>query len=339
MSSLCRIRLPTRPIENVYAYECYLQARQEIWRCTEETLGRAMQLIKNGLEIAGENDVLYSQMGIVFAQYINMAVSPDECYLQKAEECARKAFKLNPGSSQGQYLSGFIQWKRGHVQEGVKELKRALDNDPNNPDALMLLAYFYGFSGKAFAAWPLLKRVIGIDPLTPVNYNVCGWVNLLDGKFEDSHEAFLKMYKMEPENPIWRFFYSICLIYNNRFKDAHSVMDLILTDTPKGIFANLTSFLKHALQRDKATALASVTEELISAAKWDEQLPWEMAIAYALIDEKDKAIDWLEIATSRGWIPYPFLNHYDPFLANIRGEERFKKLMKRVKYDWEHFEV
>jgi hypothetical protein len=29
----------------------------------------------------------------------------------------------------------------------------------------------------------------------------------------------------------------------------------------------------------------------------------------------------------------------DPCLANIRGEERFKKLMERVKYEWEHFEA
>jgi hypothetical protein len=29
----------------------------------------------------------------------------------------------------------------------------------------------------------------------------------------------------------------------------------------------------------------------------------------------------------------------DLWLANIRGEERFKKLMERVKYEWEHFEV
>jgi hypothetical protein len=29
----------------------------------------------------------------------------------------------------------------------------------------------------------------------------------------------------------------------------------------------------------------------------------------------------------------------DTWLANIRGEERFKKLMKRVQYEWEHFEV
>ena len=40
-----------------------------------------------------------------------------------------------------------------------------------------------------------------------------------------------------------------------------------------------------------------------------------------------------------GFINYPFLNEYDPFLENIRREERFKKLMKRVKHEWENFEV
>ena len=40
----------------------------------------------------------------------------------------------------------------------------------------------------------------------------------------------------------------------------------------------------------------------------------------------------------RGFINYPFMQ-CDPFLDNIRGEERFKKLMERAKYEWEHFEV
>jgi hypothetical protein len=48
---------------------------------------------------------------------------------------------------------------------------------------------------------------------------------------------------------------------------------------------------------------------------------------------------WLEISINLGGINYPFLNEYDPLLENIRGEERFKKLMERVKYEWENFEV
>ena len=61
--------------------------------------------------------------------------------------------------------------------------------------------------------------------------------------------------------------------------------------------------------------------------------------SFALNDLKNEALDWLENAINRGFSNYPFLNEYDPLLENIRGEERFKKLMERVKYEWENFEV
>jgi hypothetical protein len=64
-----------------------------------------------------------------------------------------------------------------------------------------------------------------------------------------------------------------------------------------------------------------------------------MAESYALIDEKNEAIDWVECAIKCGFINYPILVEYDPFLDNIRGEERFKKLMERAKYEWEHFDA
>jgi disulfide oxidoreductase YuzD len=63
-----------------------------------------------------------------------------------------------------------------------------------------------------------------------------------------------------------------------------------------------------------------------------------MADCFSLPGEKERALDWLENPAQRGFVNYPFLKEYDPFLANIRGEPRFKKLMERVKYEWEHFE-
>ena len=58
-----------------------------------------------------------------------------------------------------------------------------------------------------------------------------------------------------------------------------------------------------------------------------------------MVNEKDEALRWLEHAIDRGWINYPLLAEQDPFLENVRGEERFKKLMDRIKPEWERFEV
>jgi hypothetical protein len=85
--------------------------------------------------------------------------------------------------------------------------------------------------------------------------------------------------------------------------------------------------------------MQAVTPELESAARWDEQYSWWMAACYALIGRAEEALEWLDNAVERGWICYPFLSEHDPLLENIRGEERFKRLMERVRSEWEHFEV
>ena len=70
-------RTAKRPIDNVHAYECYMRARQETWRFTEEGLARALELIRRGLKLAGDNAVLYAAMGTAYWQYINIVIRID----------------------------------------------------------------------------------------------------------------------------------------------------------------------------------------------------------------------------------------------------------------------
>ena len=64
-----------------------------------------------------------------------------------------------------------------------------------------------------------------------------------------------------------------------------------------------------------------------------------MAGCFALIDEKEKAIDWLDNAMHRGFINYPFLVRLDPFLETLREEAAFDQLMDQIKQRCEAFEV
>ena len=75
------------------------------------------------------------------------------------------------------------------------------------------------------------------------------------------------------------------------------------------------------------------------------QKPWDLQTGYwkteclALIGEKERALDCLELDLNLGMSNYPLMSELDPFLVGICGEVRFQKLMERVKYEWEHLKV
>lgn len=82
-----------------------------------------------------------------------------------------------------------------------------------------------------------------------------------------------------------------------------------------------------------------MTPDFVKGIKMDLQFSYHFATFYSYLGDKEKSMELLENAVDRGFINYPLIVEYDPFLENIRGEARFKKLMERVKYDWENFEV
>jgi non-specific serine/threonine protein kinase len=96
--------------------------------------------------------------------------------------------------------------------------------------------------------------------------------------------------------------------------------------------------LEYALLKEDKKASALMTPDFFKWCKRDPYYSYWATAIYALLDKRTEALDWLENAVDRGFINYPFLAEKDPFLANIRSEERFRKLMERVKFEWDHFE-
>jgi non-specific serine/threonine protein kinase len=333
-------RIARRPIDNVHAYECYLRSRQEMWRFTEEGLKSALQLLQKGLDITGDNALLYASMGTAYWQYINIGIEPAEFdhYIQKTETYADKALELDPNSAHGYFLRGLIFNKRGNMQEAVRHLKRALSIEPDNADALYWLALFLSFCGKTSEARPLAKRFLEVDPLTPFSF-IAGWLDYVDGDLEAVLEPSRRMVQMYPKDVGTRWVRAVALAGNERLDELSSIVDSMEADAPHAVMTRSAMFLKHALLGEKATALQAVSQKLTATAERDEFLPLLMAESYALIERKDEALEWLEHAVSRGFINYPFLSKYDPLLGNIRSEGRFKRLMERVKDEWERFEV
>ena len=112
----------------------------------------------------------------------------------------------------------------------------------------------------------------------------------------------------------------------------------ITDELGRGGMVHLGILFRDALQGKKERMPQLMTPEFETYCRRDPFWSLQLTEVFASLSEKERALDWLDNAVSRGFLNYPFINEYDPFLEKIRGEERFKKLMERVKYEWEHFE-
>jgi len=330
-------RMAERPIPNVHAYECYLRAKREIGLFTEDGLERALRYLQNGLDIVGANAVLYAGMGYVYWQYVNIGIKQED-YLNSAAESATKAFELDPESAEGHFVLGLIAYDAGQHQQAVRHLKKALAVNPNDPDTLIWLATAYSQVGRVSAADPLINRLLEMAPLNSFSYAKQGVARYYDGRFDLALESTLKSHQMEPKNPAWVYWSALLLGIQRGAEVSVSFIDDNVDLNSKNIFAQLSVFLKKALRGDDDVSDV-MRDDFVATARRDFQYSGFVADFYALLGHKTESLDWLEHAVGRGFINYPFLYQYDPLLENIRGEERFKKLMERVKYEWENFEV
>ena len=193
--------------------------------------------------------------------------------------------------------------------------------------------------GRNSLAALLVKRILEVDPLTPINQGFLGWYNYCEGHFDNALKILENgtIWNLIVCMPLW--YIGLVMVFSKNFEDAYTFIDNKCQQHPDSIFLKFSMLLKYSLQKKKEEVLKLLTEDIKQIGWNDYHLPWFIAECYALLEEKEQSIKWLEHAVEWGFINYPLLSEIDPLLENIRGEERFKKLMERVKYEWENFEV
>jgi serine/threonine protein kinase/tetratricopeptide (TPR) repeat protein len=326
-----------RSIDNVDAYQWYLKANAEWYRFTESALDSAVVYLQRAQDIAGDNAVLYSYMARIYFQYVNIGARQED-YIQKAEAYAKKALALDPDCAQAYVALADIE-TTGNPQEAVRLYKRALSLNPNNTDALKRLVSILTITfGKASIAMPFFERLKQIDPMDPWNYMLQGFLYFFDGRKEPAVEQFRRVCQADPGNLTARFFYALGLTYENKLDEAFSIIDRSAQPTPDNVTTRFMLLLKYGLLKEKAKAFKQLTPDFQRTCRRDQVWSYWVALGLALADARTEALDWLENAVSRGFINYPELNR-NPYLDDLRGEERFKKLLERVKAEWEKCEV
>ena len=330
------LNLAERPVSDVRVLECYHRARHEILFATKESLERATRLLQQGLDTLGEHPLLYT--GLAQAHYYGV-----EYFLEPREEALRQASQFtrlveDSGPRYAHALLAKLQRFTGSEVHAIRHFEDAVAASPSDVDSLWYLAHSYSFhAGRPTAGAAVADRLISIDPLSVANLSPRAFSHWADADFAQALAVFDDMHRREPALRMTSIMRMNMLARLGRIGDSCRVAEETMAEDADDAFGQLVKAFRHALLGERAPFLALMTGELEARCWNDPEGPEWLAGWFALVNERDRAFDWLEHWVDRGNINYPMLARGDPLLQPLRDEARFQRLLDRVQPEWERF--
>ncbi|MCK5701393.1 MAG: hypothetical protein KAI29_09580, partial [Cyclobacteriaceae bacterium] len=296
ISSEEKKKIYERPIDNALAYDCYLRASREIISFSVERLESALNLLHKGIEIIGENAVIYAGIAYTYFQYVNLGIEQEK-HIKIAEEFIAKALNIDSELAEAHFVFGLLNFTfHGKAHKGIDHLKRAHSIKPDDPDTMAWLAFGYDLVGKTAAAMSLTERSIKIDPFNPALDFLKGVHHFFQGRFDLAQIPILDMHRISSEIPMFQFWKSIILIYNDRPDESYEFINEFVKEPGQESLDHAMIFLKYVIKGDKNKLSSLLTPDISKALQNDLQMSWHMATFYSYLDDKDQSLEWLENA-------------------------------------------
>ena len=154
--------------ENTEAYQLYLKGRFYWNKFTQDGFRKSMELFKQAVEKDPSYVRAYSGLADSYILLGVHSAQPKEVFPQ-ARAYAEKALKLDEAYGEAHLSLGLVKLLYDWDLAGAeKQLRRAKELDPTNPQAYHMYGHYLQIMGRADEAVNELKRGVELDPLSLV---------------------------------------------------------------------------------------------------------------------------------------------------------------------------
>jgi len=168
--------------------------------------------------------------------------------------------------------------------EGVTDLEKALEIDPQLPMAKMMLASAYIQSGKLNKALELANSWKKSNPEKVEGYNLTAKVLLIQNKISEAEQELEKALSISPSNIYSLLYFANKYLNSNQIDKAESALNKVLQVEPDNITALIQNHKLAGMKEDKEPA-----NELIkhSFERNKGEIEYNLLYAKTLLVEKD----------------------------------------------------
>ncbi len=189
-------------------------------------------------------------------------------------------------------------------------------------------AVFLSGLGRHDEALVMVKRALMLDPLSLIINDDLAWVLFLARKYDQAIEQYQKTLDMDPS--FLPAHHEIGLAYEQKgmYEEAIKEFQKVAELSGNEPRASLAHAYAVSGRKDRARRILI---ELIGFSDEEYISPYEIAIVYAGLEEKDEGFKWLEKASNERSSWFVWLN-VDPRLDPLRDDPRFQDLLRRMNF-------
>jgi len=315
------------PTHSQEAYSLFLQARALHAQGTHASNVTGISYLERALELDPSFAPAWFGLGdaLVF-DYASLGFGRHEEVRRRAGEAAETALRLDPELADAHLLMGRVlgelDWNWAAAD---RELRRALELDPNNTLLLWILSGYAVIGDRLDEALRLAERMVVLDPISYGSYYALGDAQWRMGRLADAEASYRKATELSPGAASNHTMLGISLLRQGRPAEALAAIE---RETDEGYRLYGLALANDALGQHAEADRALAELEATGA----ESRAWSIGSVYACRKELDQAFDWLERAYRQhdGMLPFIGSDQYYPCVGFLERDPRYAELRKKL---------
>jgi tetratricopeptide (TPR) repeat protein len=321
-------QLAKHDTQNTEAYRLYLQGRYYWNKRTAAGFKKAIEYFQQALERDPNYALAYAGLSDTYSSLGSYQVIPSAEAAPNAEAAARRAVDLDETLAEGHNSLASILFDRFDFEGADREFRRAIELNPSYSTAHHWYGLFLGVMGRADASIAELKLAHELDPFSPIINANYAFVYYQAGRYEEAIALCRKTLELDANfSPAHEYLGQVYLETGN-YAEAIAELEKDVALSPGDAAAKAELGYGYGRAGRKKEAL-KIIEELTRTSRHTYVSPYDVAVVYVGLDQKDEAFRWLEKAYQEHSVRLWNLKAH-PRFARLRSDPRFQDLMRRV---------
>jgi len=322
-------QLAKRYTDNTEAYQLYLKGRFFWNKFDEDGLNKAIDYFKQAIAIDPNYALAYAGLSVSYGVQGAIGVVPPAQTWADARWTAEKAVALDDTLAEGHSaLGGLKLLYEWDWPAADRELKRALELNPNYAEAHELSGYYYWVIGQLDMAIAELRRAQELAPLSAIITLDVAQALYYQGRYDECLEMSMKARELDPDFPPPLFLpgqaYERKGMYAKAITECESVIERYGRQ-PQFLATLGVAYGAWGKRREAE----GIVNELETSWRRHYFSPVNIALVHTALGNKDRAFFWLAKGVEAR-DPQMIWLRIEPQFESLRPDPRFQELFKRM---------